>query len=165
MLIRTQIRNFPHCTSIRTRILLVGRQNSGRDSFYVLLEREGYDVLAANNGAEGLAICRRSIHPVDLLITDYEMPGMSGLELARECARLCFDLRVLYVLTVPPDEHLRADLQTRDRGCLARPFRGNDLLHKTKQLLMPDSVRQPSRQPLPLRGQRAFQRDRSPLPA
>ena len=124
------------------RILLVDDEKSVRESLYTILERDGYEVLAASNGREGLNIFRQSIRPIELLVTDYNMPDMSGLELARECSRLRDGLRVLYVSGSRPDEELNADLQARQRGFLAKPFRGNDLLRKARELLLVESTGQ-----------------------
>lgn len=129
-------------SSVRPRVLLVDDENAIRDSLYTLLEGGGYEVLAASNGSEGLTIFRQSLHPIELLVTDYNMPQMSGLELARECSRLCNDLSVLYVSGSRPDEELQADLQTPKRGFLAKPFRGNDLLRKAKELLLIEPSRE-----------------------
>jgi len=71
-----------------SRILLVDDENSVRDSLYTLLESAGYEVLVASNGEDGLTIFRQASPPIDLLVTDYSMPQMSGLELARACSHL-----------------------------------------------------------------------------
>ena len=126
---------------MRPRILLVDDEKIIRDSLYTLLESEGYEVLAASNGPDGLTIFRQAAPPIELLVTDYNMPQMSGLELARECSRLRNNLSVLYVSGSHPDEELQADLQTRKRGFLAKPFRGNELLCKARELLLADSTR------------------------
>src|SRR5215475_10008900 len=44
-----------------------------------VLEEEGYEVIEAADGAEGLQ--RYQAAPADLVITDLQMPGMDGLEL------------------------------------------------------------------------------------
>ena len=46
-----------------------------------ILEDDGYEVLAAKDGAEGLALARS--HRIDLVITDVEMPELDGYELCR----------------------------------------------------------------------------------
>jgi|KBSMisStandDraft_5_1062788.scaffolds.fasta_scaffold639357_1 sigma-B regulation protein RsbU (phosphoserine phosphatase) len=122
------------------RILLVDDENSVRDSLYSLLESDGYEVLSASNGPEGLNIFRQSIRPVELLVTDYHMPQMSGLELARECSRLSRELSVLYVSGSRPDDELQAELQAGRRAFLAKPFRGAELLHKARALLQVEST-------------------------
>jgi CheY-like chemotaxis protein len=120
----------------RSRVLIVDDQNPLRNTLYKILESDGYDVLSASNGPDALTILRKSIHPVELLVTDYNMPKMTGLELARECSRLNSELKVLYISGSSPDEELRADLEERKRGFLAKPFRGADLLRKAKELLL-----------------------------
>lgn len=122
-----------------SRILLVDDDESLRDSLYALLENAGYEVLAAGSGPEGLTIFRQSARPVDLLVTDYNMPQMSGLELARECSYLFPDLRVLYVSGSTAAEELQADLQASKRAFLAKPFRGEELLRKARALLQDES--------------------------
>jgi CheY-like chemotaxis protein len=89
-----------------------------------------------------LNIFRHSTPPIELLVTDYDMPRMSGLELARECAHLRHDLRVLYVSGSGPDAALQADLQAPNREFVAKPFRGADLLRKARRLLLTDSTPQ-----------------------
>lgn len=125
---------------VRSRILLVDDETSVRDSLYTVLEGDGYQVLAASNGPDGLAIFRQSMPPIDLLVTDYNMPEMSGLELARECLRLRRELSVLYVSGSRPDKELQADLQAGKRGFLAKPFRAAELLRKARELLLVESA-------------------------
>ena len=129
----------------RPRILLVDDENAVRDSLYTVLESDGYEVLAASSGADGLTIFHQSTRTIELLVTDYNMPRMSGLELARECSRLCGELAVLYVSGSHPDEKLQVDLQARKRGFLAKPFRAGDLLRKARELLLAEPTK-----PLPL---------------
>jgi CheY-like chemotaxis protein len=120
----------------RPRVLLVDDESSVRESIYTLLESDGYEVLAASNGPDALSIFRQSNRPIELLVTDCNMPQMSGVQLARDCSRLCNDLSVLYVSGSSPDEELEADLRERRRGFLAKPFRGSDLLRKARELLL-----------------------------
>jgi CheY-like chemotaxis protein len=126
---------------MRSRVLLVDDQSSVRDALYTHLESAGYEVLAGKDGQDGLNICRQSSRPIDLLVTDYNMPGMSGLELARKCLQLCSELAVLYVSGSSPDEELALDLQERQRAFLAKPFRRDDLLRKARELL-PNRIHQ-----------------------
>jgi CheY-like chemotaxis protein len=122
------------------RVLLVDDEKYIRESVYTLLERDGYEVLTSSNGPDALNIFRLSVRPVDLLVTDYNMPGMSGLELARECTRLRGELKVLYLSGSRPNEELQVDLQPGHRGFLAKPFRGGDLLRKARELIQTESV-------------------------
>ncbi len=46
-----------------------------------LLRRDGYRILTANSGAEGLELLAAS--PVDIIVSDQRMPGMTGVEFLR----------------------------------------------------------------------------------
>ncbi|MBI3183386.1 MAG: response regulator [Myxococcales bacterium] len=65
----------------RRRILVADDSPLTRELLCSLLESVGYEVLGAQDGAE--AFDRLSREPVDLLITDLEMPQVDGLELTR----------------------------------------------------------------------------------
>ncbi len=60
-----------------------------------LLERAGYRVRVARGGAEALALVGADPLAWDVVVTDFNMPGMSGLEVARELASLRADLPVI----------------------------------------------------------------------
>lgn len=120
----------------RMRILIVDDEVSIRRILYRILENGGYDVLSAGNGAEALSIYRRSSPAVDLLITDYNMPEMTGLELARECTAIHSRLPVLHISGAPPDEALRCELHKPGRAFLAKPFRKDELLRTCKEMLL-----------------------------
>jgi CheY-like chemotaxis protein len=60
------------------RILVVDDDGAIRDSVRVTLEYEGYQVVAASNGLEGLALVEQEVP--DLVLLDVRMPGLGGLE-------------------------------------------------------------------------------------
>ena len=61
------------------RVLIVEDNPTMRDGLEQMLARAGHDVTAAADAAEALAACREQ--PMDLVITDFKMEGMTGLEL------------------------------------------------------------------------------------
>ena len=126
--------------SLPPRILLVDDDKSVRETLYTILERDGYEVLVSNNGPDAVSIFHRSVRAIDLLVTKYNMPRMSGVELARECSRLGGDVKVLYLSGSNPNEELQTELQTRPCGFLAEPIRGGELLRKTRELLLMESA-------------------------
>jgi CheY-like chemotaxis protein len=67
------------------RILLVDDEADFLDVFGEFLQEEGYEVITALNGTEALAVLERE--PVNLLVSDINMPGMKGFELLREASR------------------------------------------------------------------------------
>lgn len=61
------------------RILVVDDEESIREFFEIMLKREGYQVLSASNGMEALETLKKQT--ADLIISDIQMPEMSGMEL------------------------------------------------------------------------------------
>ncbi len=131
----------------RKRILLVDDRILVRDSIYAMLESGGYEVLAARNGPDGLTIFHRSRHRVDLLVTDCDIPGMTALELAAACARRDARVGVLFISGSEPNEGLQTALETPRRAFLLKPFRGEDLLRKVKELFVPGFDPEPVPEP------------------
>jgi CheY-like chemotaxis protein len=123
-------------TDERVRVLIVDDDLSLRKVLYRMLENGGYEVLSAGSGAEALEICRRSSPPVDLLVTDYNMPGMNGLQLGRECSAVHAELPVLYISGAYPEQELRVESEMPKRGFLPKPFRREELLRKCKEILL-----------------------------
>jgi two-component system cell cycle sensor histidine kinase/response regulator CckA len=62
-----------------------------------MLERRGYRVTGLSDQKQALDLVRGSEHAFDLVITDYNMPGMSGLDFAREARRIRPDLTVALI--------------------------------------------------------------------
>ena len=69
-------------------ILLVGR---------MILERLGYNVLAAATPSDGLRLARAHAGKIDLLLTDVVMPGMNGLDLAKQLRAQYPKLRLVFM--------------------------------------------------------------------
>src|SRR5690606_4467957 len=81
----------------------------------------GHDVLQAESGEEALALLEN--HEVDLLLTDYAMPRMSGGELAHRALRANSDLRVI----VASGYADLPDGKSLDVPRLAKPFTDAEL--------------------------------------
>lgn len=90
----------------------------------------GMRALDAYSGREALTILERG-EPVDVMLTDYAMPGMTGVELANAARRLRPDLPV--VLVSGYDELPGGDVTDLPR--LAKPFTPEDLTAVLTRLL------------------------------
>lgn len=66
----------------RKNILLIEDELSIRDIYQMILEDEGYDVVCANNGKQGLEFAERS--KPDLILMDLMMPVLGGEATIRE---------------------------------------------------------------------------------
>jgi CheY-like chemotaxis protein len=72
-------RHRPRRAEPRARILVIEDDPYAREALSLLLGYYGYDVVAASNGSDGLALV--SDAAPDLVVTDWRMPGLSGLAL------------------------------------------------------------------------------------
>src|SRR5947209_19605351 len=70
---------------MKSRILVVDDTENLREMLREVLSAHGYDVLVASNGAEALVIT--ACQKVDGVLTDLEMPGLSGIEVCRALRR------------------------------------------------------------------------------
>lgn len=64
-------------------IMVVDDESLIRQYMSHILRREGYNVLTANHACEALALLRSQQFSPDLLVTDFNMPDMNGIQLAR----------------------------------------------------------------------------------
>ena len=89
-------------------ILIIEDHTSVRTLLAGVLEEAGYQVYEAANGREGLE--RFHAQPVDLVITDLEMPEMNGLEVILELTRAFLDVKVIAMSGRSVDELSKAKL-------------------------------------------------------
>ena len=75
--------------------LVIDDEPLARHFVSAVLRRQGWSVLEAAGAAAALAMA--NVDPPDLLVTDYEMPDISGVDLARQLRRLDEDLPVLVI--------------------------------------------------------------------
>lgn len=83
-------------------VLLVDDSKVQRRILRVLLERWGYRVLEASSGEEGLQIS--AAEPVDFIISDWMMPGMTGLEFCTGFRRLKRDRYGYFIVLTSKSE-------------------------------------------------------------
>ncbi len=116
-------------------ILVVEDDAEIRDLMRIVLQGEGYNLLLAADGAEGLEIGRRYAGKINLLLTDVVMPRMDGLNLAKELQRLRPELAVLFVSGYAESKLVSDALQKVDTVFLPKPFGPQTLLEPVHKLL------------------------------
>ena len=89
-------------------ILIIEDHASVRMLLARVLKDAGYHVCEAANGRQGLE--RFHAQPVDLVITDLEMPEMNGLEVILELTRAFLDVKVIAMSGRSVDELQKARL-------------------------------------------------------
>jgi CheY-like chemotaxis protein len=85
-------------------ILLVDDEEMVLRLLSTMLQAAGYTVVPATNGHDALAALSKSSIPIDLLVTDVNLPGMTGIELAASAVRGGGSPKVLLIsgLPLPP---------------------------------------------------------------
>lgn len=95
--------------STQSRILLVDDESDIVRTLQFRLQAAGFDVLTATNGAEALQML--GDQPVDLILSDFMMPEMNGIELTRTVKanpRFCDTKVMLFSCNSDPEFRQRA---------------------------------------------------------
>lgn len=116
------------------QVLLVDDDGGARHALRRVLERQGYSVVEAAEGADALDLLEASHVPVDLMITDVQMPGMRGDELGQRVRARYPDLPILYISGERSFAHLGEDTSAPTHF-LAKPFTAAELGDALRLLL------------------------------
>jgi PAS domain S-box-containing protein len=118
-------------------VLLVEDERAVRTVAREVLARSGYHVLVAEDGMQALAVARAHRGPIDLLVTDVVMPGMSGRELAEALAQERPATRVLFTSGYTEDEVLHRGVSADTVAFLPKPFTPAALVERVAAVLAP----------------------------
>jgi CheY-like chemotaxis protein len=119
----------------KERVLLVEDQEQAREMVVEILAADGYEVLAAHDGLDALALVERTPEPIDLLLTDVVLPKLGGPELAERLTRARPGLRCLFMSGYTSERVPQQGLLAPGSGFLQKPFAPADLLARLRQVL------------------------------
>jgi CheY-like chemotaxis protein len=119
----------------RETILLVEDQADVRMLTMTILESLGYVVLEADCGVKALEISKRYQSPIDLLLTDVIMPGITGPELAKRLRVLRPSIQVLFVSGYAEDGVMSDGDAASGFQLLPKPFTPAALAAKVRESL------------------------------
>ena len=100
-----------------------------------MLEGHGYRTLAASSGEEALGLAVRHPGPIELLLTDVVMPGLSGPALAERFAVVRPHARVLYMSGYAGDDLVRRGVAQESPHVLTKPFNAEALCSRVRESL------------------------------
>src|SRR5438874_3461835 len=107
-------------------ILIVDDEESIRESLVTLLEMEGYAVETGADGEEGLA--RIAERPFDLVLLDYALPGMNGMEVLQEIRERDQQLAVIMITAYGTVENAVQAMQSGAANFVQKPWDNEKLL-------------------------------------
>ncbi|MDO8803083.1 MAG: PAS domain S-box protein [Elusimicrobiota bacterium] len=116
-------------------VLFVEDEESLRRLGERVLRSGGYTVLVAADGQAALKLMEERDKPVDLLMTDVVMPGMSGRELALELARRKLIGRTIYMSGYTDDAIVKHGVLEPGIAFIYKPFTVEAVLLKLREVL------------------------------
>jgi twitching motility two-component system response regulator PilH len=117
------------------RILVVDDSPTETEAFRTVLEKNGHEVLNAENGADGVAVARQELP--DLVLMDIVMPGLNGFQATRQLTRNPETKNIPVVIVTTKDQETDRVWGKRQgaSGYLVKPVSENHLLSEISSLL------------------------------
>ena len=118
----------------KTKILVVDDEKEIADLLEIYLISDGFEVLKAYNGEEGLRILEQE--KVDLMLLDVMMPGIDGLEM---CRRVREDKNIPIIIVSAKSQELDKilGLSTGADDYVSKPFNPLELMARVKSQVAP----------------------------
>jgi CheY-like chemotaxis protein len=131
----SDLEGVPHLVARGTATILLAEDDDAlRQMMVQVLDRNGYHVLAIEDGTRALELAGDYDGTIDLLVSDVVMPGLSGPELALTLQKSRPSLRVL-LTSGTADASVLEGLAPRTAVFLAKPFRPSQLIDRVHELL------------------------------
>jgi YesN/AraC family two-component response regulator len=121
---------------LMARILIIDDEPQLLNMLGQTLEREGYGIVKASNGKEGIKLYREN--PIDLIVTDIIMPEKEGIETIFELKKDFPDIKIIAISgggRIEPEEYLDIAKKMGAQRTLAKPVTREDLLNAVRELL------------------------------
>jgi two-component system response regulator PilR (NtrC family) len=122
------------------RILVVDDERSMRELLAIVLRREGYEVILAENGKGAIEVLERD--PIDLLISDIKMPDMSGVDVLRAAKKADRDVLAIMITAFASTETAVEAMRLGACDYLTKPFDVDLLKMKVREKIENRQLRQ-----------------------
>jgi len=122
------------------RILVVDDERSMRELLAIVLRREGYEVLLAENGRAAVDLLERE--PVDLLISDIKMPDLSGVDVLRAAKKVDQDILGIMITAFASTDTAVEAMRLGACDYLSKPFDIDLLKMKVREKIENRQLRQ-----------------------
>jgi two-component system response regulator PilR (NtrC family) len=122
-----------HQEPARPRILIVDDEPSMREMLRIVLRRDGYDVVVAENGTQ--AIERLQGEPFELLLSDIRMPDVSGVDVLRAAKAVNRDIVAFMMTAFASTDSAVEAMRLGAVDYFTKPFNMDELRLKIRQHL------------------------------
>jgi DNA-binding response OmpR family regulator len=121
----------------KRRVLVVDDDPAVRELLTVFLEERDFEVRTAPDGPAGVAAF--NVEPFDLILVDFQMPDMTGLEMATEVRRTDPQVPIALITGIAGTLEAEAVAQAGITRTLPKPFDLNELANWLQSLFPPPS--------------------------
>lgn len=114
-------------------ILVAEDETNSRLALYIILTKAGYKVTMVEDGRralERIVALKKSARPVDFLLTDWWMPGLTGIELMEELANKNISLPTLVITGFDDPKNVIEPLKKKSVAYLKKPFEHQTLIDR-----------------------------------
>jgi len=117
---------------MKKRILIVDDSDTSRNSLSFLLKIKNFDVIQAGNAIDALAqLESESTDTLDLIITDINMPGLSGLEMIKKIRQLEKFKFIPILVISSEEEEIKKSIEVGASAWLMKSSKTNEQLFDT----------------------------------
>ena len=117
-------------------ILIIDDDDQFRTMLRKMIERNGYEVIEASDGKEGINLYRKN--PTDIIITDLIMPGKDGIETIQELKKDFPDIKIIAISgggRIGPQDYLHLAKMLGAKRTFTKPIELPELLKAIEELL------------------------------
>lgn len=134
----------------KERILIVDDTPDTLEVLQRNLSSQGYQTFIASHATEAINLLNQT--PMDLVITDYKMPGVNGLDLIRHVRENFKETEVMMITGFPTVEGAVEAVKKGAEEYLVKPFSDEELLAAVKRTLDKLRIRKVTKTPIIERG-------------
>ena len=130
------------------RILIIDDEPQIRSMLTLMLERDGYEVVEAPDGVEGIKVYRQN--PADLIITDLIMPNKDGIGMIIDLKKEFPDVKIIAMSgggLNKPDGYLKGAKKLGASCTLTKPIDREEMLRAVRDILKGSADQENQAQP------------------
>ncbi|MDO9559032.1 MAG: adenylate/guanylate cyclase domain-containing protein [Syntrophales bacterium] len=114
-------------------LMVVDDEEGVRRSLRKVLEKDGYDILLAENGEQAVHMARENHSRLETVISDFKMPGMDGLETLIEIGKINPEITRIMLTGYATMESAIESVNAGIDGFLTKPFDNLELRAKVRE--------------------------------
>ena len=114
-------------------LMIVDDEEGVRRSLRKVLEQDGYDILLAENGQQAVQMVQQNRDLIEIVISDFKMPGMDGLETLIEVGKINPEITRIMLTGYATMESAIESVNAGIDGFLTKPFENIELRAKVRE--------------------------------